>query len=66
MHASVVAHMATAHYADHQPYYRIATQLKRQGIHLPHNSQAALMVQLDATPVALLDRTRSGRVRGAD
>jgi transposase len=86
MHASVVAHIATAHYADHQPYYRIATQLKRQGIHLPRNSQAALMaqldqliaplltclqravltsgyVQLDATPVALLDRTRPGRAR---
>lgn len=86
MHASVIAHIATAHYADHQPYYRIATQLKRQGIHLPRNSQAALMaqlnalvtplltclkrlvlhsgyVQLDATPVALLDRTRPGRAR---
>jgi hypothetical protein len=86
MHASVVAHIATAHYADHQPYYRIATQLKRQGIHLPRHSQAALMaqlerfveplvtclrhavltsgyVQLDATPVALLDRARPGRAR---
>jgi transposase len=86
MHASVVAHIATAHYADHQPYYRIATQLTRQGIHLPRHSQAALMaqldrfveplvtclqnavltsgyVQLDATPVALLDRARPGRAR---
>lgn len=86
MHASVIAHIATAHYADHQPYYRIAKQLQRQGIHLPRNSQAALMaqldalvapllaclerlvlqsgyLQLDATPVALLDRARPGRAR---
>lgn len=86
MHASVIATIATAHYADHQPYYRIEAQLKRQGLTLRRNSQAALMghldtfvapiiqciqravltsgdVQLDATPVAVLDRTRRGRAR---
>ncbi|HXC24800.1 MAG TPA: IS66 family transposase [Gemmatimonadaceae bacterium] len=86
MHASVIAHLATAHYADHQPYHRLEGQLRRQGLTLRRNSQAALMghldtfvapvircikravlasgyVQLDATPIAVLDRTRRGRAR---
>jgi hypothetical protein len=32
MHASVVAHVAAAHYADHLPYYRIEQQLARTGV----------------------------------
>lgn len=47
MHASVVAHIATAHFADHLPYYRIEQQLARTGVDLPRNCQVSLMSQLD-------------------
>jgi len=47
MHASVVAHVAAAHYADHLPYYRIEQQLARTGVELPRNCQVSLMGQLD-------------------
>lgn len=47
MHASVVAHLATAHFADHLPYYRIEQQLARTGVDLPRNCQVSLMNQLD-------------------
>ncbi len=47
MHASVVAHVAAAHYADHLPYYRIEQQLARIGVELPRNCQVSLMGQLD-------------------
>ncbi len=35
MHASVLAHLATAHFADPLPYYRIEQQLGRVGVDLP-------------------------------
>jgi transposase len=47
VHASVVAHVAVAHYADHQPFYRIEQQLARTGVELPRNCQVSLMRQLD-------------------
>jgi hypothetical protein len=43
----VVAHLACAHFADHQPYYRIQQQLARVGVDLPRNCQVSLMRQLD-------------------
>ena len=46
-HASVVAHIACAHYADHQPYFRIERQLARVGVALPRNCQVSLMRQLE-------------------
>jgi transposase len=47
MHASVVAHLATAHYCDHLPFHRIEQQLARVGVDLPRNCQVSLMRQLD-------------------
>jgi transposase len=46
-HASVVAYLACAHFADHQPYHRIERQLERVGVDLPRNCQVSLMRQLD-------------------
>jgi transposase len=46
MHASVVGYIACAHFADHQPFYRIEQQLTRVGVYLPRNSQVSLMDQL--------------------
>ena len=46
-HASVVAHIACAHYADHLPYFRIERQLARVGVDLPRNCQVSLMRQLE-------------------
>ena len=47
MHVSVIAHVATAHYADHLPFYRIEQQMARIGVDLPRNCQVSLMSQLD-------------------
>ncbi len=47
MHVSVIAHIATAHYADHLPFYRIEQQMARIGVDLPRNCQVSLMSQLD-------------------
>jgi transposase len=46
MHASVVGFLACAHYADHQPFFRLEQQLARVGVDLPRNSQVSLMDQL--------------------
>ena len=46
-HASVVAYIASAHYADRQPYFRIERQLYRVGVDLPRNCQVSLMRQLE-------------------
>jgi len=53
-HASVVAHIASAHFADHQPYYRIERQLARVGVRLPRNCQVSLMRQLDERMLPLV------------
>ena len=59
MHASVVAHLATAHFADHQPYYRLEQQLARVGVALPRNSQVSLMAQLDRMVEPLVKALRA-------
>lgn len=86
MHASVVGYIACAHFADHQPYFRIEQQLARVGVELPRNCQVSLMqqlterverlvekirqdlfaekyLQLDATPLAVADPARPGKLR---
>lgn len=88
VHASVVAHLAAAHYCEHLPFHRIEQQLERTGIDLPRSTQVSLMAQLDrlvapllvalkkevfasgyvhvdATPVAVYDPERPGKVREA-
>ncbi len=47
VHVSVVAHIATARFAGHVPYYRQAQELERIGIHLPRSTQVDLMAELD-------------------
>lgn len=51
--ASVVAHVATAHFVEHVPYYRLEQQLARTGVTLARTTQVSLMAQLDArvTPI---------------
>lgn len=65
VHASVVAHLATAHYADHLPFHRIEKQLARVGVDLPRNCQVALMKQLDVL-VAPLVAAMKADVLGGD
>lgn len=47
VHASVVGHIAAAHYSEHLPFHRIEQQLARTGVDLPRSSQVSLMRQLD-------------------
>lgn len=54
VHASVVAHIAAAHYCEHLPFHRIEQQLSRTGVELPRNSQVSLMGQLDQLVAPLL------------
>ncbi|MDB6170303.1 MAG: family transposase [Verrucomicrobia bacterium] len=54
MHVSIVAHLASAHYCEHQPFHRIEQDLARKGVHLPRNSQVSLMQQLDRMMEPLL------------
>jgi transposase len=58
VHASVVAYLATTHFADHQPYYRIEQQLSRIGVDLPRNCQVSLMRQLDTLVEPLVKAMR--------
>jgi transposase len=46
--ASVVAHIAAAHFSEHVPYYRLEQQLARTGVALARSTQVSLMEQLDA------------------
>lgn len=64
MHASVLAHLATAHFADPLPYYRIEQQLGRVGVDLPRNCQVSPMAQLDKL-VEPLVRTMRDDVLGS-
>ncbi|HEY3755510.1 MAG TPA: transposase [Opitutaceae bacterium] len=57
MHASVVGYLACAHYADHQPFFRLEQQLARVGV-LPRNCQVSLMDQLAARLGPLVRRIR--------
>jgi transposase len=65
VHASVVAYLASAHYAEHLPFYRIEQQLARTGVDLPRNCQVALMKQLDHLLVPLV-RAMQADVLGSD
>jgi transposase len=47
VHASIVAHLAAAHFCEHQPYYRLEKHLARIGVDLPRVCQVSLMAQLD-------------------
>lgn len=55
VHASVVAHIAAAHFSEHVPYYRLEHQLARTGVHLSRSTQVSLMAQLDALVRPLAD-----------
>lgn len=46
VHASIVAHIAAAHFCEHQPYYRLEKHLQRIGVDLPRVCQVSLMAQL--------------------
>lgn len=54
VHASVVGHIAAAHYSEHLPFNRIEQQLARTGVDLPRSSQVSLMGQLDRLVEPLL------------
>lgn len=45
--ASIVAHIAAAHFCEHTPYYRLEKHLARIGVDLPRVCQVSLMAQLD-------------------
>ena len=47
VHVSIVAHIAAAHFCEHQPYYRLEKHLERIGVDLPRVCQVSLMAQLD-------------------
>lgn len=47
VHASIVAHIAAAHFCEHQPYHRLEKHLERVGVDLPRVCQVSLMAQLD-------------------
>jgi len=53
--ASVVAHIAAAHFSEHLPYYRLEQQLARTGVSLPRSTQVSLMAQLDARVAPVVD-----------
>lgn len=54
VHASIVGHIAAAHYSEHLPFHRIEQQLARTGVDLPRSSQVSLMRQLDElTPLLM-------------
>ena len=46
--ASIVAHIAAAHFTAHVPYYRLEQQLARTGVSLARSTQVSLMAQFDA------------------
>lgn len=54
MHASVVAHIAAAHYCEHTPFHRLEQQLARVGVDLPRVCQVSLMDQLNQLVEPLL------------
>jgi transposase len=59
VHASVVAHVAAAHYCEHLPFYRIEQQLARTGVELPRNCQVSLMEQLERLATPLLQALKA-------
>ncbi|HEY7236769.1 MAG TPA: IS66 family transposase [Gemmatimonadaceae bacterium] len=57
--ASIVAHIAAAHFSEHLPYYRLEQQLARTGVTLPRNTQVSLMAQLDARVAPVVEALKS-------
>jgi transposase len=47
VHASIVAYIASAHFCEHQPYFRLEKHLERIGVDLPRVCQVSLMAQLE-------------------
>lgn len=64
VHASVVAHIAAAHFSEHLPYYRLEQQLARTGITLPRSTQVSLMAQLETLVAPLVAHIKT-RVLGS-
>jgi transposase len=58
VHASIVAHIAAAHFSEHVPYYRLEQQLARTGVSLARSTQVSLMAQLDTLVAPLVDYLR--------
>jgi transposase len=80
VHASIVAHIAAAHFSEHVPYYRLEQQLARTGVslmaqldtlvaplveHLHSQVLGSGYVHLDATPIDVCDPARPGEARSA-
>lgn len=59
VHASVVAHIAAAHFSEHVPYHRLEQQLARTGVALPRSTQVSLMAQLDTLVAPLVDHIKT-------
>lgn len=59
VHASIVAHIAAAHFCEHQPYYRLEKHLARIGVDLPRVCQVSLMAQLDERMQPLVTAIRA-------
>jgi transposase len=64
VHASIVAHIAAAHFSEHVPYYRLEQQLARTGVSLARSTQVSLMAQLDKLVSPLVDHLKA-RVLGS-
>jgi transposase len=64
VHASIVAHIAAAHFSEHVPYYRLEQQLARTGVSLARSTQVSLMSQLDTLVSPLVEHLKS-RVLGS-
>ena len=56
--ASIVAHIAAAHFSEHVPYYRLEQQLARTGVVLPRSSQVSFMAQLDARVAPVVEQLK--------
>ena len=59
VHASIVAHIAAAHFCEHTPYYRLEKHLERIGVDLPRVCQVSLMAQLDERLEPLVEAIRA-------
>jgi transposase len=59
VHASIVAHIAAAHFCEHAPYYRLEKHLERIGVDLPRVCQVSLMSQLDERLEPLVEAIRA-------
>jgi transposase len=58
VHASIVAHIAAAHFCEHQPYHRIEKQLELVGVALPRSTQVSLMAQLNERVAPMVEAIR--------